>query len=235
MPRILFLLVPLGLAVAALTSGGLAVKLGVALSCAVILLGAELSHRKAGPRDAFWVVAALILSAVGDWFLSNRGRRESYFIAGIGFFFGAHVGFLSYAWRQGRLDWRVLGGLLLVYLPYYVLGLRPSFGSAALSIAVLGYLLISCLALSVACGLRLPLAPKVTFIAGIALIVFSDTLISFNEFLRWRQWNWLILPTYYLAHLCITTAVLGALTRRSDQTVGAQDESHAKTRSPPSH
>jgi uncharacterized membrane protein YhhN len=208
MPLTWLLLIPSGLAVAALVTGSLAAKLGVALSCAFILF---LGCLRTGPREGratVWVMAALVLSAVGDWFLSNRGGRESYFIAGIGFFFGAHVGFLKYAWRQGQLNRLVLAGLCLVYLAYYVLALRPVIVSPVLAAAVLGYLLISCLALSVACGLRLPLSLKLPFIAGIVLIVFSDTLISFNEFLRWRQWSWLILPTYYLSHICITGSVL---------------------------
>jgi hypothetical protein len=36
----------------------------------------------------------------------------------------------------------------------------------------------------------------------------SDTIISFNEFLGYRELNSLILPTYYLAHLTITTSLL---------------------------
>ena len=49
---------------------------------------------------------------------------------------------------------------------------------------------------------------KWLFITGIGLIVFSDTLISFGEFLRWKRGNWLILPTYYLAQLCVSWTVL---------------------------
>ena len=51
----------------------------------------------------------------------------------------------------------------------------------------------------------------VIFTLGIGLIVASDTIISFTEFLQFRALDWLILPTYYLAHLCITCAVLSLL------------------------
>ena len=201
------LVVPLGLALTAHATGSLFAKLGVALSCALMLCWAFRGPRGRG-RKASWVVAALCLSAAGDWFLSNRGGRESYFIAGIALFFGAHVGFLNYAWRRGHLDRWVLGGLCVLYLPYYIFWLRPAIRSPLLAVAVLLYLLISCLAFAVACGLRLRLAVKWPFVAGIGLILFSDTLISFKEFLRWGYGSWWILPTYYLAHLCITWSLL---------------------------
>lgn len=222
MPLTWLLLIPSGLAVAALVTGSIVAKLSVALSCASILFLGRLRNGPSEGCSTSWVMASLVMSAVGDWFLSNRGGRESYFIAGIGFFFGAHVGFLNYAWRQGQLNRVVLGGLFVVYLPYYAFALRPAIGSPVLAVAVLGYLLISCLALSVACGLRLPLPLKLPFIAGICLIVFSDTLISFNEFLHWRQWSWLILPTYYLSHLCLTLSVLTTLIPPKSHATGAK-------------
>ena len=63
--------------------------------------------------------------------------------------------------------------------------------------------------------MRLPAALKWAYLAGIALIVFSDTLISFKEFLRYRRFDFLILPTYYLAHLCVTWAAI-AMPRPAD-------------------
>jgi uncharacterized membrane protein YhhN len=202
------LVIPLGLAIAAVLTGGLMVKLGVALGCAGILLWTGLQSRQTEAADLGWVIAALALSAGGDWFLSNRGQRESYFLVGIGLFFGAHIGFLKFCWRRGRANRITLGSLLGAYLPYYWFWLRPAIPSSPLKAAVLAYLLISCLALSVACGLRVRPVVKVGFVLGIGLLVFSDTLISMNEFLKWRQGNRLILPTYYLAHLCISWAAL---------------------------
>jgi uncharacterized membrane protein YhhN len=123
------LLVPLALAVTAHASGWIAPKLGVALTCAGILLADLLRNRPSGPnRPAGWVVAALILSAIGDAFLSYRGGRDSFFLAGI---------------------------------------------------------------------------------------AFSDTLISFHEFLHFNRWSGWILPTYYLAHLCLAWSLLKAAGRRA--------------------
>lgn len=205
------LLLPLTLAVTAHASGDLVPKLGVALSCAGILFADLLRGRPLGPnRLAGWVIAALLLSAIGDAFLSNRSGRESFFLAGIAFFLAAHLGFLTYATGRGRWHWAVLVGLLLGYGSYYWLWLRPAIASPILSAAVLAYLLVSCCALAAACGLTDPLPVKAAFVAGIALIVFSDTLISFHEFLHFKRWSRWILPTYYLAHLCLAWSVLKA-------------------------
>jgi uncharacterized membrane protein YhhN len=205
--RMGWLLLPFGLAITALATRDLRAKMGVAVSCAIIL-GWALRRTRTGLRGAWWVVAALCFSAAGDWFLSNKGHREAYFLAGIALFFCAHLGYLVFASRQGRLDWKVLGILLAMYLFYYVFCLRPGIRSPELAIAVLFYLLISCVVFSAAWGMRMGAHLKWPYVTGIGLIIFSDTLISLNEFLGWKQWNWLILPTYYLAQLCVSWTVL---------------------------
>jgi len=202
-----WLFLPLGLAIVALSTRNACTKMAVAVSCAIILAW-TIGRGHTSRRGSWWVVVALCFSAAGDWFLLNKGRGEAYFLGGIASFFCAHLGYLVFASRQGRLDWRVLGILLGLYLLYYVFCLRPAVKSLELALAVLFYLLISCVAFSAAWGMRMRPLLKWPFIAGIGLIVFSDTLISFNEFLRWKQWNWLILPTYYLAQLCVSWTVL---------------------------
>ncbi len=208
------LVFPALLGVVATSTDYLPAKMGVPLACAVILLW-TLRHVLARRRDVFFVVAALVFSAIGDYFLSNKGGSESYFIIGIGLYFVAHLGYLGFAWRNGRLHRLALGILLLGFVPYYLILLNPSISDPVLSGAVLLYLLISCLVLAVAFGLRLPPTPKWLYVAGIALIVFSDTAISFNEFLDYRGLNWLILPTYYLAHLCVSYALLRRETQKT--------------------
>jgi hypothetical protein len=74
-------------------------------------------------------------------------------------------------------------------------------------VAVLLYLLISCVTLAAALGRRAPPRSWWLYAAGIALIVLSDTLIAFAEFLGQHRGDSLILPTYYLAHLCVTASV----------------------------
>ena len=70
------------------------------------------------------------------------------------------------------------------------------------------YLLISCTIFSAACGLERPVVEKAPFVAGISLILFSDTLISLTEFRNYHLLNALILPTYYGALIAITFSLI---------------------------
>lgn len=203
----LLLILPFLLGILASTRGPMAAKLGVPLSCAFLLplvWGRDALRRP----DLLGLAAALGFSAVGDWFLSNRHGRESFFLAGIGFFFCAHLGYLACALAHGRIHRTTLAATGLLFVPYYLLLLLPRLTSPALAAAVLAYLLISCVALAGAAGMRVSGSIPWGYLSGIALIVFSDTVISFKEFLRYHALDPLILPTYYLAHLAVTwTAV----------------------------
>jgi uncharacterized membrane protein YhhN len=204
-----YLLIPAVLGVIALFSDWLPAKMGVPLACALILLLAWRSQATmASTKDLLWVVAALVFSAAGDYFLSNMAAQASFFVIGIGLYLLAHLGYLGFAWRNGRLNRGVFGIALLVYLPYGLLLLKPAIADSLLLAAVLAYLLISCLVFAVACGLRLAQPGKLLYQTGIGLIVLSDTIISFTEFLHFQSLDWMILPTYYLAHLCISYALL---------------------------
>lgn len=201
--RAYLLIIPFLFAVAALWSGQMWIKMAVPLSCAAVVLW-SLRGPGAGRRDPLWVAAALVLSATGDWFLAHRGGREGYFLAGIGFFFGAHAGYLAFALRHGRIRAWILAALLVVYLTYYVVWLYPAIESGAIAAAALVYLAISCVTLAAACGMRLPGRLKWPYVAGIALLVLSDTAISAAEFLTIAGIGWIILPTYYAGQLCVS-------------------------------
>ena len=140
--------------------------------------------------------------------MSNRPGHAHFFEAGIAGFFVAHLGYLGYALRNGGLHRLTLAVLLVGFVPYFGLALSPAIGSWGLWIAVLLYLLISCVSLAAAAGLKQTGLVKGFYVGGLGLVVFSDTIISFNEFLRYRELNGWILPTYYLAHLAITSSVL---------------------------
>ena len=201
------LLLPLAVGVAATQTDYLPFKMAVPGLCALILLWAY-QGQSAYRLDVTAIVLAFVFSLVGDYFLSNKSGNEIYFVVGIGMYFVAHLGYLAYAWRNGRVHRVVLGVLLLGYLIYYFVSLNPAIDDAVLSGAVLLYLLISCLALATAAGMTLPAEQKWLYVFGIAMVVLSDTAISFNEFLGVRTFNWLILPTYYLAHLTVSLSLL---------------------------
>jgi len=207
MARLLLLAAPALIAALALKTGTVPLKTGVALTNALILLFA-LRGILGRYLPALAVVAALSVSAVGDYFLSTKGTSVTRFVIGIGAFLLAHLGYLVFALLEGRLTPLALGVLLAVYLPYFLFGLRRAIRDPALSAAALVYLLASCVTFAAAFGIRLDPAPKAFFVAGVALIVVSDTIISFKEFLGWKRVEWLILPTYYLAHISIVLSLL---------------------------
>ncbi|TVQ21962.1 MAG: hypothetical protein EA382_12790 [Spirochaetaceae bacterium] len=207
------LTMPLVIAVVATATNRLAFKMAVPLLCAAII-ALFTASRVAGDAPttvvatAIAVIAALVVSAAGDYFLSRKGNSESYFIVGIALYLLAHAGYLTAAWMNATLRVPGLVVVLVVFVAYYVVMLRPAIPSAQLSAAVLVYLLLSCVVLAVSFGLVWDALPSALFIAGIALIVVSDTAISVKEFLDRRWADPIILPTYYVAHLAITAALL---------------------------
>lgn len=112
------------------------------------------------------------------------------------------------------MQWTALWWLLIGYLAYFILLLYPAIDETVLSVAVLAYLLVSCFVLAAALGIQQGGLAKWGYVMGMALIVGSDTLISVGEFLHYRKFNWLILPTYYLAHLVISLALMSRADRR---------------------
>ncbi len=69
-------------------------------------------------------------------------------------------------------------------------------------------MLISCFSLGAAAGMSARAPVKWTFIFGIFLILFSDTIIAFNEFAAYHDLDFVILPTYYLAQISVTLALM---------------------------
>ena len=203
----LLLVVPLILAVLAVAGFGFFFKAAVPGSCILILAYLYKDRIKSEP-DTWFVLAALLFSIVGDWFLSNKGDSFMMFSAGIGLYLLAHVGYLWFALLNGRIH-KVFTMLILAgFLIFFILKLYPAIDDTVLMIAVLIYLLISCFSLGAAFGISLRPVLKWSYFAGVTLILFSDTIISLNEFTSYTALNFLILPTYYAAHISITFALI---------------------------
>ena len=163
---------------------------------------------KKGSKDIWWILAAFLFSIIGDWFLSHKNGNSLMFIKGIALFFLAHVGYLLYALFNGRIKVVFTGILLVAYLAFFFLVLYPNFTDVPLMVASLVYLLISCFSLGAAMGMRGDPTAKQSFILGIVLIIFSDTIIAFKEFVDYHTFDFLITPTYYLAHIFITFSLI---------------------------
>ena len=203
----LLLLIPLVLAILAIAGYGFFFKAAVPGSCALILLFLYQKQLKAMP-DIWFVIAAFLFSIAGDWFLSNKGDSFIMFSAGIGLYLFAHVGYLWFALRNGRMAKLFTFVLLAGYLLFFFVRLYPALDDTVLLVAVLLYLLISCFSLGAAYGIKLAPLVKWSYFAGVTLVLLSDTIIALNEFTFYGALNFLILPTYYAAHMSITFALI---------------------------
>jgi uncharacterized membrane protein YhhN len=163
------------------------------------------------PNRSDWLLPVAYACCIGvDSFLFHRGESQFLFVMGIAMFSLTHLNYLSLMLCNGKIDKRVgviFTGSLLAYFAIFLLPLNGM--GTPLKIAVLIYLLLSCLTLSAAFGLRLPKPEKFLFVFAIFLMMFSDTTISFKEFLHWERLNFLLMPTYYfsLIFMCIGMSV----------------------------
>ena len=130
------------------------------------------------------------------------------FSAGIGLYLFVHVGYLAFAMRNGRIARLFTLILLAGYLLFFFVKLYPALDDTILQVAVLLYLLISCFSLGAAMGIKLAPIVKWSYFAGVTLVLISDTIIALNEFTSYGALNFLILPTYYAAHMSITFALI---------------------------
>lgn len=201
------LFIPLVLAVFAVADYGFFFQAAVPGSCVLILLFLFRNKLKSVP-DLWYVVAALLFSIAGDWFLSNKGESFILFSTGIGLYLIAHVGYLWFALKNGRIHRLFTIIILTGFLLFFFISLMPAIDDTVLLIAVLVYLLISCVSLGAAFGIKLPPAVKWSYFLGIVLILCSDTIIALKEFTAYNELNFLITPTYYAAHISISYALI---------------------------
>ena len=195
------------LAIMALITNNFIYKSGTAGMGIIILL--ILNFKKVQPSKETWlIIGAFLFSIAGDWFLSNMDGDTVMFSKGIGLFFLAHIGYLLFAINNGKIKWTFTRILLAAFLIFFSLVLYPAINDIILMLAVLIYLLVSCLSVGASVGIKGDIMVKWAYAFGIFLILFSDTLISLTEFLGYNQFDFMILPTYYLAHISITFSLI---------------------------
>lgn len=184
-------------------------RAGVTVSCALIVAATPRL------RNYTWlVIAAYAMSVVGDWFMCHRYGITMRFVYGIAAFLTAHIGFMWFALKHGQLNKKVLICMLAPYLPFYAFLLFPHIESTVLSIAVLCYLLISCLSVASAAGIVTSQRLRVYYTVGIALLAFSDTIIAFREFINWHVLDSLVLPTYFACHVFVMIGFIHPISDR---------------------
>ena len=201
------MLISVVLAIMALLTGNFIYKSGTAGMGIIILLILNFQTVKPS-NDTWFIIGAFLFSIAGDWFLSHMSGDSTMFIKGIGLFFLAHIGYLTFAINNGKIKWRFTNILLAAFLVFFALLLYPAIDDTILKLAVLIYLLVSCLSLGASVGIKGDSIVKWAYAFGIFLILFSDTIISLTEFLGYDKFDLLILPTYYMAHISITFSLI---------------------------
>lgn len=142
----------------------------------------------------------LVLSCAGDYFLGHKNGRDEIYALGIAGFFLGHALFIVDAACRAHFTALplIIGGVMLVgYILYLALRVLPKMprilklpGTLYMLISVAGF---TC-AIATGDGI---------YIAAIAALVFSDTMIAEHDFLGSKIAAPFILPTYYLCHVLI--------------------------------
>lgn len=164
------------------------------LACAVL----------AAPRAPI-LAAGLAASCLGDYFLAHKNGRDEVYVMGILGFFLGHLLFLIDALRRIKSLGAPLaiGAVLLIgYTAYMILRALPKMPKMLKLPATL-YMLISVAGFTCAMA-----TGDAVYIAAIAALVFSDTMIAEHDFLGNARCALPILPTYYLCHILIALSAL---------------------------
>jgi uncharacterized membrane protein YhhN len=182
----------------------------VAKTLAVALLAA-LTFVENGPPLLF---VALVLSALGDAFLSREG--EPMFLAGLGSFLAAHLCYVAlFVMHGGGLEpllvapwrWVVAAVVIVVAVALFLLVWRRV--KPALALPILAYTLVA-----VATAIAALTLDRLWTILGAVLFLASDALLATERFLLpaisphrsgLRQLVWLL---YYVAQAAITLSFL---------------------------
>lgn len=160
------------------------------------------------------MAAALFVSFIGDYFMAHKGKNEVKYLLGIAGFFLGHIVFIAHAMLyipastfpefEPHIHKGLITGaaLVLCFTPYLLLRVIKRVPKL-LQIPVVLYTLISIAGL--ACAV---MTGDWIYILGIAMLLFSDTMIAESDFVGNRKVSPLILPTYYLCHILVVLSAM---------------------------
>ncbi|MFA6816017.1 MAG: lysoplasmalogenase family protein [Lentisphaeria bacterium] len=206
-------LLPLTLGIFSLIRNCYSFKITVTLLLLCFGITVFLIQHSRNAQRCDWLLAVAYLCCIGgDSFLFHRGSNPWLFVMGILLFGAMHLNYLFLMRCYGTFNKRfgvIFTCLLLGYFMFFLLPLKEM--ALELKIAVLLYLLLSCLTLSFAVSLRFTKLVKSLFIIAISLMIFSDTTVSLKEFLHWEKLNFLLMPTYYFSLIFMCLAMSAKL------------------------
>jgi uncharacterized membrane protein YhhN len=160
---------------------------------------------------ARWVVAGLVLGAVGDVALLGSSNRA--FLLGLGAFLLGHLSYVVAAAQvRSPADW-ITDAHAFAFIPIAIAltalqWLWPRLGS--MRIPVIGYMLaiVAMMIGAIAVGRASTLPTRVCFVVGAALFFASDLAVARDKFVEKsftnRAWG---LPAYYAGQLFIAWSV----------------------------
>lgn len=146
------------------------------------------------------IVAALLFSWAGDIALLN-GDKRLWFIAGMVFFLGAHLCYISAFWRCGARP-KPLAALIYgaIFLGALVWLWKP-LGAMAIPMTAYGLALVSMVTLSASVS-------RVVGLGG-ALFLLSDMLIAVRVAGVFEHTDFWVMLTYVIAQVLIATGFVG--------------------------
>lgn len=178
-------------------------------------VGAAIAVMPAGVSGSGYgraVLAALVLSWVGDVLLMSP--RSALFLAGLGAFLLAHVGFgAAFLVRGQALGWTA-GALAVLALPAWIVSrwLRPHL-PPEMRAPVHAYIVVITGMLALAAGTVAAGSPGI-ILAGALAFYLSDLSVARDRFVRESFLNKLWgLPLYYAAQLCLAASTVAGTTR----------------------
>lgn len=207
------LLLPLATLIGYLATGSFVLRSATTLLCLAIVLIVGIVQVRQRQMVMWWIVVAFALSFAGDFVLGHWGGSFVGFVSGVGLFLLAHLGYVGYSLRLGRLPWLLFTVLVLVFGGYYIVLLRPAIGDAVTRVAVIAYIFVSCLSMAAAVGIgrgqpSVNLFSRVLYIIGIGSLLFSDLLIAQKRFLHDGTLYALMMPTYFASQILVTASVI---------------------------
>jgi uncharacterized membrane protein YhhN len=162
-------------------------------------LAALVIYAASGPQPSVWLIAALLLSLLGDVALM---LPRDLFVVGLGAFLLAHVAYVVdfEASIAARAVWLAI---VLVLAAPLALRIIRSVDDASLRLPVVVYMFVILLMVASATASGSALAA-----AGALLFFSSDTVIAWNRFVRPFAWAQpVIMVTYHLGQLALATAL----------------------------